>query len=60
MLLHINGKIVEIRPGELFQSKTLVKSRYLSIIPSEEKIEKKRKSSPKKSITNKTNVSSST
>jgi len=34
MLLHVDGEIVEIRPGELFKSKTLVNSRYLEIIKS--------------------------
>ena len=34
MLLHVDGEIVEIRPGELFESKTLVNSRYLEIIKS--------------------------
>jgi hypothetical protein len=35
MLLHVDGEIVEIRPGELFESKTLVSSRYLEIIKSQ-------------------------
>ena len=29
MLLHIDGEVVEIRPGEFFQSKKEVFSRYL-------------------------------
>ena len=32
MLLHIDGEVVEIRPGEFFQSKKEVASRYLEII----------------------------
>ena len=32
MLLHIDGEIVEIRPGELFNSKRLVESRYLELL----------------------------
>jgi len=32
MLLHIDGEVVEIRPGEFFQSKKEVDSRYLEII----------------------------
>jgi len=32
MLLHIDGEIVEIRPGELFNSKGLVESRYLELM----------------------------
>ena len=32
MLLHIDGEVVEIRPSELFESKTLVDSRYLELI----------------------------
>ena len=32
MLLHIDGEIVEIRPGELFNSKRLVESRYLELM----------------------------
>ena len=31
MLLHIDGEIVEIRPGEFFNSKGLVESRYLEL-----------------------------
>lgn len=34
MLLHIDGEIVEIRPGELFESAKVVESRYLEIISS--------------------------
>lgn len=32
MLLHVSGEIMEIRPGELFESKTLVTSRYLEVV----------------------------
>ncbi len=32
MLLHIDGEVVEIRPSELFESKSLVSSRYLELI----------------------------
>jgi len=32
MLLHIDGDVVEIRPGEYFVSSAVVKSRYLEII----------------------------
>tara|TARA_R110002051_G_scaffold324426_2_gene421659 strand:- start:983 stop:1189 length:207 start_codon:yes stop_codon:yes gene_type:complete len=32
MLLHIDGEVIEIRPGELFESQTLVSSRNLEII----------------------------
>lgn len=32
MLLHIDGEVVEIRPGELFESKNHVSSRYLEVI----------------------------
>jgi len=32
MLLHIGGEVVEIRPGELFESKSLVSSRFLEEI----------------------------
>ena len=32
MLLHIDGEVVEIRPSEYFESKTLVNSRYLELV----------------------------
>jgi hypothetical protein len=32
MLLHIDGEVIEIRPGELFESRSLVSSRHLEII----------------------------
>ena len=41
MLLHIDGEVVEIRPGELFKSKKQVPSRYLDLIV------KKKKTGPK-------------
>ena len=32
MLLHIDGKVVEIRPSELFESRSEVDSRYLELV----------------------------
>jgi len=32
MLLHIDGEVIEIRPGEQFKSKGLIDSRYLELI----------------------------
>jgi len=49
MLLHIDGEVIEIRPGELFESKTLVSSRNLEIIS--KPIEKKKKGRPPKENT---------
>ena len=46
MLLHIDGEVVEIRPSELFESKTLVDSRYLELI--KKPVEKKKKGRPPK------------
>jgi hypothetical protein len=46
MLLHIDGEVVEIRPSEFFESKTLVASRYLELIS--KPIEKKKKGRPPK------------
>ena len=46
MLLHIDGEVVEIRPGELFESKTIVDSRNLEIIS--KPAEKKKKGRPSK------------
>ena len=46
MLLHIDGEVIEIRPGELFESKTLVSSRNLEIISNP--TEKKKKGRPPK------------
>ena len=48
MLLHIDGEVIEIRPGELFESKTLVSSRNLEIISKPK--EKKKGTPPKESI----------
>lgn len=42
MLLHIDGEIVEIRPGELFESRTKVKSRYLELLNKKPLIVKKK------------------
>jgi len=39
MLLCIDGEVIEIRPSELFESKTLVESRYLELIEEEVKEE---------------------
>ena len=52
MLLHIDGEVVEIRPSELFESKTLVDSRYLELIskPAEKKTKGKYTKSPKPNI----------
>jgi hypothetical protein len=46
MLLHIDGEVVEIRPSELFESKTLVDSRYLELLS--DLSEKKKKDKPLK------------
>jgi hypothetical protein len=32
MLLHVDGDIVEIRPGEIFKSRRLLDIRYLEIL----------------------------
>ena len=32
MLLHIDGEVIEIRPGEMFKSKAPVESRFLEIL----------------------------
>lgn len=48
MLLHIDGEVIEIRPGERFESKTLVDSRFLEVIEEEKKeVPKKKKGRPK-------------
>jgi hypothetical protein len=47
MLLHLDGEVVEIRPSELFESKTLVTSRYLELI--NKPIPKKKAGRPAKS-----------
>ena len=50
MLLHIDGEVVEIRPGEFFQSKKVVDSKYLELLNTPKKKEKplKKKGSPPK------------
>jgi len=37
MLLHIDGEVVEIRPGEFFQSNKAVDSKYLEKIATSKK-----------------------
>ena len=46
MLLHIDGEIIEIRPGELFESKSYLDSRYLERID-KKKITIKKRGRPK-------------
>ena len=65
MLLHIDGEVVEIRPSEFFESKTLVDSRYLELIikkeePKKKKVGRPTKSSKTKHIENNHGTSSST
>ena len=50
MLLHINGEIVEIRPGELFESKIEINSRHLVQIHNKSITIKKKIKPKKKSI----------
>jgi len=50
MLLHIDGEVVEIRPSELFESKSLVTSRYLELIIEPEKKKVKTSKAPKGNI----------
>jgi len=40
MLLYVEGEVVEIRPGEFFESTSLVDTRYLEIINQPSKIKK--------------------
>ncbi len=47
MLLHIDGEVVEIRPSELFESKTLVSSRHLELVNELLKKKKKEKATKK-------------
>ncbi len=47
MLLHIDGEVIEIRPGEKFESKTLVDSRYLEVQEEKKEELKKKKGRPK-------------
>jgi len=51
MLLHIDGEIVEVRPGEYFNSKGLVESRFLELL--------NRKPKPKPTTNNGSNKSRS-
>ena len=46
MLLHIDGEIVEIRPGEKFNSKELVESRYLERTDPPKKVKRGEKAQP--------------
>jgi hypothetical protein len=46
MLLHVDGEVIEIRPGEILKSHQLIESRYLEVI--EELPKEKKKSKPKK------------
>lgn len=41
MLLFVEGNVVEIRPGELFESKVPVESRHLTLISEPEKKKKR-------------------
>lgn len=50
MLLHIDGEVVEIRPSELFESKSLVTSRYLELITEPVKKKVKNSKAPKVNI----------
>lgn len=51
MLLHIDGEIVEIRPGEQFESKSYVSSRYLEEVGNSPLVKKVKKRAPKKAVT---------
>jgi len=54
MLLHVKNEIIEIRPGELFESDVTIQSRHLELISEKEKlIRVKKKSSSKKKTFNK-------
>jgi hypothetical protein len=53
MLLHIDGEVIEIRPGEFFESKNLVDSRYLEIINKPEQKKKKGRPSKHPTVTQK-------
>ena len=50
MLLHIDGEVVEIRPSELFESKTLVTSRHLELVSEPLKKKKKKEKATKKAV----------
>jgi len=41
MLLYIDGEVIEIRPGEFFESKNFIESRFLEVINKPEKPKKK-------------------
>ncbi len=62
MLLHIDGEVVEIRPSELFESKTLVTSRNLELVtePTKKKKATKKVAAPKTFIEDSYGNSSST
>ena len=57
MLLHIDGEVVEIRPSELFESKTLVTSRHLEL--ASEPLKKKKEKVTKKAAAPKTFIEDS-
>lgn len=59
MLLHIDGVVVEIRPGELFESRSLVESRFLEEISKPEKKVKRKKPSTSKQFLEELDASSS-
>jgi len=47
MLLDIDGEVIEIQPGELFESTQYIESRYLKRIEPEITVKKKGKSKKK-------------
>jgi len=49
MLLHIDGEIVEIRPGEFFNSKKIVESRFLELLTPKPKPKKENGSTTNRS-----------
>lgn len=59
MLLHIDGEVVEIRPSELFESKTLVTSRNLELVTEPTKKKKKKERATKKVAAPKTFIEDS-
>jgi len=59
MLLHIDGVVVEIRPGELFESRSLVESRFLEEINKPEKKVKRKKPNTSKQFLEELDASSS-
>jgi len=48
MLLHIDGEVIEIRPGELFKSKKEVPSRYLDLVAPKKRQPKIKATTPPK------------